>query len=78
MWNYTGNVKIAQFQNLASIYYLEIFYRLCPENMRKFDGIRTGLYYIKSALSVYIISSLHLRKSKVNKAIQYILISNNT
>ena len=38
-------------------------------------GSHISLNYIQSALSVYIISNLHLRQSKSNKVIEYIAIS---
>ena len=40
-------------------------------------GSCISLNYIKSVLSVYIIPGLHIRQSKIIKAIQYIPLSNN-
>ena len=42
-------------------------------NIRLWVGSLISLHYIKSALSIYIISSLHVKQSKSNKVIWYII-----
>ena len=43
----------------------------CELIIRLWQGSRIGLHYIKAALSVYIISSLHVKQSKSNRVMIY-------
>ena len=61
----SGNLRVVSY-NSTSLW-IELIIRL-------WVGSCISLRYIKSAVSVYIISSLHVKQSKRNKVIWFILI----
>ena len=64
----SGNFRVVSY-NLTSLWFAS-----CELIIRLGVGDHISLHYIKSALSVYIVSSLHVKESKNNKVIWYILI----
>ena len=59
----SGNLRVVSY-NLTSLWFAS-----CELIIRLWVGSRISLHYIKSSLSVYIISSLYAKQSKSNEVI---------
>ena len=64
----SGNLRVVTY-NLGSLWVTS-----CELIIRLLVGSRISLHYFKSALLIYIISSLHVKQSKSNKVMWYISI----
>ena len=63
----SGNLQVMSHNSTS------LWVARCELIIRLWVGCHTSLHYIKSTLSVYIISSLHVKQCKSNKMIWYIL-----
>ena len=65
----SGNVRVTRVAQYNST---SLWFASCGFIIKLWIGSLISLHYIKSAFSVYIISSLHVKQSKKNKVIWYI------
>ena len=68
----SGNLQVASYNSTS------LWVTSCELIIRLWVGSWISLHYSKSALSVYIISTLHVKQSKSNKVIWYIPIMTYT